>query len=131
MLCPRCKAEFREGIDRCPDCEVALVERVDEVVELTPLGETASPGELEGLLGALEDARIPYVVQAGTALSLLDGAIVEASGLPEPWGARVWVLGSRLAEARRLRSGPEARERGGSARFRPEEEEEAGPIEPR
>jgi hypothetical protein len=29
MFCPKCKAEYRAGITRCPDCDETLVRRLD------------------------------------------------------------------------------------------------------
>jgi hypothetical protein len=28
LICPKCKAEYRQGITRCPECEVDLVDAV-------------------------------------------------------------------------------------------------------
>ncbi len=36
------------------------------------------------------DHGVPYVVEAGTALQLLDGDVSELA-TPQPWEARVWV----------------------------------------
>ena len=30
MFCPNCRSEFREGITRCPDCDVDLVAALPE-----------------------------------------------------------------------------------------------------
>jgi hypothetical protein len=30
MFCPKCKAEYREGFDRCADCNIPLVEKLPE-----------------------------------------------------------------------------------------------------
>jgi hypothetical protein len=37
MFCPKCKAEYRADIRRCPECDVALVESLDS--EATPARE--------------------------------------------------------------------------------------------
>lgn len=114
MICPRCHAEYRSGFTTCADCGIALVEELDfdgaaddveEIVseeELEPFHETASSDELAVLLERLEDRAIPYVVQAGTALSLLAGGAFQSLALPEEWTARVLVLGARLKEARAI-----------------------------
>ena len=112
MICPNCRAEYRPGFEICADCDVALVEEgdvaaaealggpVDELA-LAPFHETASSDELGILLENFEENGIAYVVQAGTALSLLAGS--GAGGiLPEEWGARILVPGGELARAREL-----------------------------
>lgn len=116
MICPRCHAEYRPGFTTCADCGIALVEELDfdattddeeveEMVgaeELEPFHETGSSDELGAILEVLEEHSIPYVVQAGTALSLLAGGAFQGLALPEEWTARVLVLGARLKEARTL-----------------------------
>ncbi len=120
MYCPKCRGEYRAGIARCPDCGVELTEELFDISPLEPLEEVADPGRLEQLLAVLESGGIPYVVQAGTALSLLDGPADAAAVLPQPWQARVWVLGTRFAEAQAL--GRQAAAEGG--------ESEPGEAEP-
>jgi hypothetical protein len=51
------------------------------------------------LLDQLENAQVPYVVEAGTALSLLDDESGPELPAPEPWEARVWVPGSFAGRA--------------------------------
>lgn len=94
MFCPECEAEYREGFAECSDCGVALVSTLQplrraEIAEgLTPLMETTDGEELADVVDRLEKAGVPYVVEAGTALSLLDGREGE---LPQPWQARLSV----------------------------------------
>jgi hypothetical protein len=65
MFCPNCRAEYREGIERCPDCDVPLVAALEE----------AEPGE--------PDAKLVKVYQTGEAAiipvveSVLGGAGIE------------------------------------------------------
>ena len=70
--------------------------------ELVPLAELGSPEMLGTLLEQLEEGQIPYVVQAGTALALAYGRDLESAGVPDPWLARVMVVGSFRKEARAL-----------------------------
>src|SRR5687767_15547414 len=72
MFCPECEAEYREGFTTCSDCAVALVPELG-VAALMPLAIAESPDALATLVDALEAANVPYVVEAGTALRLLDG----------------------------------------------------------
>ena len=39
MWCPECKNEYREGITRCVDCDVDLVETLPEESEEEPIPE--------------------------------------------------------------------------------------------
>ena len=89
---------------------------------LAPFHETWSSDELAAILEAFEELGVPYVVQAGTALSLLTQE-VEASELPEEWHARILVAGGHHGRAReilrqlqiRARDAMAARDGGGRA----------------
>lgn len=126
MICPNCHAEYRDGFTTCADCEVALVEDLESAAAqaaqaaqesardyaggsgdgtpggLLPLVELGSPEMLGTLLEQIEEAQIPYVVQAGTALALTAGTELESAGLPDPWLARVMVVGSFKPQARAM-----------------------------
>jgi len=106
MFCPSCQAEYREGFTACSDCGVALVEtleprgpRAEIVPGLTALMETIDPVELAEVVDRLEKASVPYVVEAGTALSLLDGRDEE---VPHPWQARLSVATELVERAARI-----------------------------
>jgi hypothetical protein len=84
MLCPRCKAEYRQGFTRCADCDVDLVwELPKHAIEMRQTGETGEyrvaggPGDPNEdpfcsfwkgddarvhaeLCGVLEEAGIPH-----------------------------------------------------------------------
>ncbi len=126
MICPNCHAEYRAGFTTCADCEVALVEDLESAAAqaalaaqesardyasgsgdggpggLQPLVELGSPEMLGTLLEQLEEAQIPYVVQAGTALALTAGSELESAGFPDPWLARVMVVGGCKPQARAM-----------------------------
>jgi len=131
MICPNCHAEYRDGFTTCADCEIPLVadlaaaaaaesggaEEAGEFSggfggglgsgtgdpgDLVPLAEIGNPEMLGTLLEQLEEGQIPYVVQAGTALALAYGRELESAGFPDPWLARVMVVGSFRGEARAL-----------------------------
>ena len=57
MYCPECRAEYIPGILKCNDCDVALVERIDDPNEAvrTMRGDD---GELVVLLVSSDDAMI-------------------------------------------------------------------------
>jgi hypothetical protein len=76
VFCPKCKAEYREGIYECADCGVALVESlpakdVHPDVELIAVFETADPALLPVVKSVLEAAEIPFFVQGDEAMGLL------------------------------------------------------------
>ncbi|MEO8276709.1 MAG: hypothetical protein ABI639_10850 [Thermoanaerobaculia bacterium] len=132
MICPNCHAEYRDGFTRCADCEVALVDDLanvpaaasspdEESAEeffasaagrgvaadgepggLAPLAELSNPEILGTLLEQFEEAQIPYVVQAGTAMALARGKELESDGFPDPWQAGILVLASFKPQARQM-----------------------------
>lgn len=65
MFCPKCRAEYTEGVTRCTDCEIPLVAELapeDEMdyVELVTVGTFTSAPELAVAKSLLEDADIQY-----------------------------------------------------------------------
>ena len=105
MFCPECEAEYREGFTECSDCGVPLVwalkpKRLEEIVEgLTPILETSNAQELGEIVDRLEKAEVPYTIEAGTALALLDGRDEE---IPHAWHARLSVATELLERAERI-----------------------------
>lgn len=100
MICPECETEYREGFTRCSDCDVDLVAEL-EATALAPLTMETSPDLVAALIETLEAESIPYVIQAGTALSVFDGE-EESLEVPDGWGARIWVTRDRADEAREM-----------------------------
>src|SRR5258705_13901485 len=81
MICPNCHAEYREGFYRCADCDVPLVSETDSEIdsadaedspspELQPVFETQDSSFLSDLVTLVEENKIPYVFQSGTAIGL-------------------------------------------------------------
>ncbi|MCR5337047.1 MAG: hypothetical protein K6E75_00680 [Lachnospiraceae bacterium] len=50
MICPICKNEYREGFTHCPDCDVDLVDSLDEVLVPVMFGQEDELRELVGIM---------------------------------------------------------------------------------
>lgn len=96
MFCPECETEYREGFWQCSDCGVALVHELKS--GLVPLAAETSPDLVAILLEGLENARIPYVITAGTALRILEGK-EDTLRAPDPWSARIMITPEKRQEA--------------------------------
>ena len=68
MFCPECRSEYREGFNRCADCDVELVSELppDEVhednVNLVKVYETGDGSIIPLIESLLEDANIEFEV---------------------------------------------------------------------
>ncbi len=107
MFCPQCRAEFRDGFDRCNECDLPLVESLPPIPEVgdEPLEAvfTTRDASFLPVLRSLLDARdIPYVSQGEESMSMLPlgtaGGIFGRTGI----AARLLVPASRAEEARAL-----------------------------
>ena len=105
MICPECESEYREGVTRCADCDIDLVDELpnaDAYEEaLAPLATDIDPDSLAELTDRLEKAGVPYIVEAGTALRLIDHP-EERMSAPDEWQARVWVATELSERAQRI-----------------------------
>jgi hypothetical protein len=90
MICPKCKAEYREGFYVCADCAVALVEKDD----LEHMMETEEPpGVAEGLPGTVTIAskELSCLVCGGTLfinhpsfMPIIDPTPFASKGMAKP-----------------------------------------------
>ena len=112
--CPRCGSEYVEGVDRCSDCDVALVDEptdpvktertrpvaIDRAVVYTS-GRRIDAEMVRGLLDAHGfDAAI---WGGGLGAYRLESALTEVTGVPNAFnGYRVAVLPEEEEEARAL-----------------------------
>jgi hypothetical protein len=106
MFCPECKAEYVQGIERCSDCDVPLVNEVPAPepvpeVNLVELLRTPNIIELTVVKSLLESMGISYVVQGEEGMHLLP---IGPSGFlnPESLGAVICVLQEDLDRAQEM-----------------------------
>lgn len=68
MFCPKCRSEYRDGVDRCPDCGADLVAEPGEDrhpdASLVPLLSTYNPGDIAMIRSILDGSSIRYHIQA-------------------------------------------------------------------
>lgn len=107
MFCPECGAEFRDGITRCFDCEVALVdaspaEEGDPDVELVEVFRSADAALVPVVKSVLEGAEIPYSLQGDEASALFPLGTAGGGGDDRRLAVIVRVRGEQADEAREL-----------------------------
>jgi len=86
MFCPECRAEFRDEITTCPDCEVSLVvelpaEPVFNEDDLVRVLETANVAVLPVVKSVLRAAEIPFLVQGDEAMGVIPVGKIGLGGL--------------------------------------------------
>jgi len=89
-FCPKCRAEYVEGVKTCPDCQVALVEKLppkddrsdEDYVEMVELREV--PNEVAGVMmkGVLESGGITVILRAAK--------IPMYDGIASTWSTSYW-----------------------------------------
>jgi len=73
MFCPICKAEYREGITHCPDCDVDLVEKIpaENMEDFVKVFESPDASLTVIIKSILDDAGIEYFVNGENMQSIL------------------------------------------------------------
>ncbi len=134
MYCPRCKAEYREGFDRCTDCEVELVASLEQEAMLGDPAELlwrgSDPVAFSRVIGALRAAGIAHHVKSnqdhlvfGLAMARPRYEVfVRAADLP---AARSLVAPIRETLPFEITQGPQALE----AEAEPQSDSAPGPAE--
>jgi hypothetical protein len=104
-FCPKCKYEYKPGIEICPDCDEKLVDSLpeeelefDEEVELALLCTTSNVIHIDFLKEALKDSGIPCLVKREAPTIYGSGAVGSAF-----FGARIYVPKDKLEEAKRIK----------------------------
>jgi hypothetical protein len=76
MFCPECKAEYREGFEKCSDCNVDLVEQLppeqeEEFVDYVEVLRTSNPSDIALIKSILDSEGIIYYFQGEHANNIL------------------------------------------------------------
>jgi len=112
VICPECGGEYREGIYRCPECEVELVtpERYEQLnadperddSPAVTVFEAADIGTIELARSILEEAGIGCSIKNERMLGLFPAFSGEASMPPRFRTAEIQVTERNELRARRL-----------------------------
>jgi hypothetical protein len=102
MFCPKCRAEYKEGVKKCGECEVALVavlpekpkraKQEDKDIEFISVVRSFNPQDIAIIESILADSGIEYYIQGK------EGMVVYP--LVDP--ASVMVVKEQAEEARDL-----------------------------
>lgn len=104
MICPECGAEYEDGVPECEGCGVPLVEEEGEEaedVEFAPFVESTDVAFFGLVTARLEEAGIPWFVQAETS----HGDLPRDGGAPGRTGdevVTVYVAENRFDKASQL-----------------------------
>ena len=108
MICPNCESEYREGFSRCAECDVDLIQPIDESAdliktdpksELTRVFETQRHDLLIEICLAFENQNIPYLSQSGTAFDTY-GVVEQTQTLV--WRGALWVPEAYVDDAEQI-----------------------------
>lgn len=106
MYCPNCAAEYREGFDRCQDCDVALVTQAPEATDLdedwTIVHETSELDVLPVIKSLLRGAEIPFQTRGEDLMNLFPSEALNPLYTRHSGEVRVLVPPNLAEEARAL-----------------------------
>ena len=126
MYCPQCEAEYREGFDRCADCDVDLVHALPsstedhEAEDYVKVFESSESDLIPVIKSLLGGAEIPYLTEGEDLMNLLPSEML--GGFYKPSAeVKFKVPASRAEEARGLL---EASSEAGNLYVLPEEDSE-------
>ena len=107
MICPDCRSEYDEGIQRCADCAVDLVEQLGpppktEWRESFVALETSDPALLLVAESVLRSASIPFLVIDDRSQDLIGLGRMAFGFNPATGPARIEVPREFAGEAQRL-----------------------------
>lgn len=108
--CPNCGAEYRAGIERCPDCDEALVpeppvaENTPELEQLHDVYATGRRVDAELVRSMLESHGLnARLWAAGMGPWRMESALTEVTGVPNAFNSyRVMVPEKEVEDARAL-----------------------------
>ena len=82
MFCPQCKAEYKEDVVKCPECNIDLVPILPEedFLEFVKVFESADPNLTVIIKSVLDDAGIKYFVPGDNMQSILGAKFSFAFG---------------------------------------------------
>ncbi len=97
MICPECGRQYREGVTRCHDCDVALMDLAPTEPDLALVNvyQSGNPALLPIVESLLRDAGIEFMTK-GESVQALQGAI----GNPFVVPVEFWVRSNDEAQAR-------------------------------
>ncbi|MDA3813938.1 MAG: DUF2007 domain-containing protein [Candidatus Cloacimonetes bacterium] len=98
MFCPKCKSEFEEGIQVCPECNFDLVNELTEedFVDFVKVFESSDPNLTVIIKSILDDAGIKYFVPGDNMQSILGAKFAFAFGAD--MGNAVFLVSQENAE---------------------------------
>jgi hypothetical protein len=107
MWCPECRGEWREGIVRCPDCDVERVAseppaRGNPDAKLVTVFRTAEADVLPVVRSLLEESGIPFAVKGEELVGMFPSAGLGLVIDPRSRAAEIQVTEDRADEAREL-----------------------------
>ena len=109
MFCPKCGAEYIDGISRCADCEVDLVkqkpdEQRPEYVNFVTVYETGNPAIISIAKSILDSADIPYYMKGEGVQDLFGGGRIGTGFNPLVGPVQIQVDEKQVSVARELLS---------------------------